>query len=51
MTLVCVCACPSPGNEFALFLMEAPSEGGSVLTKESVDALWELDAKVLALEV
>ena len=31
--------------------MENPSQGGSVLTKEAMDAVWELDAKVLALEV
>lgn len=31
--------------------MENPAEGGSVLTKQALDALWELDAKVLAVEV
>ena len=34
-----------------MMLMENPSEGGSVLTKEAMDSLWELDAKVLAIEV
>lgn len=49
---VCVCACALvAGNEFALILLESPSEGGSVLTKESLDALWEIDAKVLEIEV
>ncbi|CAN0008284.1 unnamed protein product [Ectocarpus sp. 12 AP-2014] len=35
-------------GEFASFLVESPS--GSVLTKESVDAIWELDAIVMAVE-
>lgn len=35
---------------FAVILMENPAEGGSVLTKQALDALWELDAKVLAVE-
>ncbi|CAM9814630.1 unnamed protein product [Ectocarpus sp. 4 AP-2014] len=39
------------GGEFASFLVESPSETGSVLTKESVDAIWELDAIVMAVEV
>ncbi|CBJ26534.1 conserved unknown protein [Ectocarpus siliculosus] len=38
-------------GEFASFLVESPSETGSVLTKESVDAIWELDAIVRAVEV
>ncbi|CAM9850692.1 unnamed protein product, partial [Ectocarpus sp. 12 AP-2014] len=37
------------GGEFASFLVESPS--GNVLTKESVDAIWELDAIVMAVEV
>ncbi|CAM9899558.1 unnamed protein product, partial [Ectocarpus sp. 12 AP-2014] len=37
-------------GEFATFLVESPSETGSVLTKESVDAIWELDAIVMAVE-
>ncbi|CAM9359667.1 unnamed protein product, partial [Ectocarpus fasciculatus] len=37
-------------GEFASFLVESPSETGSVLTKESVDAIWELDAIVMAVE-
>lgn len=36
---------------YALFLVESPSEDGSVLTKASVDSLWELDAIVLTLKV
>ncbi|CBJ26527.1 conserved unknown protein [Ectocarpus siliculosus] len=39
------------GGEFASFLVESPSETGSVLTKESVDAVWELDAIVMAVKV
>ncbi|CAN0008265.1 unnamed protein product, partial [Ectocarpus sp. 12 AP-2014] len=35
-------------GEYASFLVESPS--GSVLTKESVDAIWELDAIVMAVE-
>ncbi|CAM9260832.1 unnamed protein product [Ectocarpus sp. 13 AM-2016] len=38
-------------GEYATFLVESPSETGSVLTKESVDAVWELDAIVMAIEV
>ncbi|CBJ26537.1 conserved unknown protein [Ectocarpus siliculosus] len=38
-------------GEYATFLVESPSETGSVLTKESVDAVWELDAIVMAVEV
>ncbi|CAM9359742.1 unnamed protein product, partial [Ectocarpus fasciculatus] len=37
-------------GEFASFLVENPSETGSVLTKESVDAIWELDAIVMAVK-
>lgn len=43
--------CSAPGDEFAVFLMEAPSEDGSVLTKASIDALWEIHALVLGIEV
>ncbi|CAM9170392.1 unnamed protein product, partial [Ectocarpus sp. 8 AP-2014] len=35
-------------GEYAAFLVESPS--GSVLTKESVDVIWELDAIVKAVE-
>lgn len=31
--------------------MESPSGEDSVLTKESMDAMWELDEKVLSMEV
>ncbi|CAM9613684.1 unnamed protein product [Ectocarpus sp. 12 AP-2014] len=37
-------------GEFATFLVESPSETGSVLTKDSVDAIWELNAIVMAVE-
>ena len=36
-------------DQYASLLVESPS--GSVLTKESVDAIWELDAIVMAVEV
>ncbi|CAM9459401.1 unnamed protein product [Scytosiphon promiscuus] len=36
-------------NEYAAILMESPSETGSVLTKEAMDVLWELDAIVRAV--
>lgn len=32
-------------------LLEHPEEGGNMLTKASVDVLWELDAKIMELEV
>lgn len=38
-------------TEWALVLLEHPDEGGNVLTKASVDVLWELDAKIKELEV
>eukprot|EP00752_Nemacystus_decipiens_P014689 g13085.t1 len=37
-------------REWALVLFEHADEGGNVLTKASVDVLWELDAKILELE-
>ena len=46
-----LCRKISPGGSYAVFIMENPSDGGSVLTKDAMDALWELDAKVLAVEV
>lgn len=39
------------GSEFALILLEHPEDGGSVLTKESMDALWALDATIVGIEV
>eukprot|EP00752_Nemacystus_decipiens_P003669 g3381.t1 len=38
------------GSDYALLLLESAVEGGNVLTKNSVDTLWALNAKVLALE-
>lgn len=43
--------CVSPGSEFALTLLEHPEEGGSVLTKASMDAFWALDATIVGIEV
>ncbi|CAM9198844.1 unnamed protein product, partial [Ectocarpus sp. 12 AP-2014] len=37
-------------GEYAAFLVESPSETGSVLTKESVDAIWELDSIVMSVQ-
>lgn len=39
------------GAGFAVFLAESPSDGGNLLTKDSLDSLWELDARILKLEV
>lgn len=39
------------GSDYALLLLESAVEGGNVLTKASVDKLWVLNAKVMALEV
>lgn len=39
------------GSDYALLLLENAVEGGNVLTKASVDTLWELNARVWALEV
>eukprot|EP00904_Undaria_pinnatifida_P008217 jgi/Undpi1/4525/HiC_scaffold_18.g07879.m1 len=38
-------------GDYAVMLMESPSGRDSVLTKESIDAVWELDEKVLAIGV
>lgn len=32
-------------------LLEHPDEGGNVLTKLNVDVLWDLDARIVELEV
>lgn len=40
-----------PAAEFGVFLMENSAENGNVLTKKSLDALWEIDALVLGIEV
>ena len=37
-------------TEFALILMEHPEEGGNLLTKETLDLLWEVSAQVAELE-
>lgn len=39
------------GSDFALLLMESSAENGNVLTKTSLDTLWELDALVKDFEV
>lgn len=38
------------GFEFAVIIVEDPSDGGNVLTKAALDAVWELDALVLEVE-
>eukprot|EP00904_Undaria_pinnatifida_P008203 jgi/Undpi1/4512/HiC_scaffold_18.g07866.m1 len=37
-------------SEYALIIVENPSDGGSVLTQESLNALWELDGLVMDIE-
>lgn len=39
------------GSDYALLLVESAVEGGSVLTKDAVDMLWELNTRVMNLEV
>lgn len=39
------------GSDYALLLLESAVEGGNVLTMDAVDMIWELNARVLALEV
>lgn len=39
------------GSGYAIFLLEHPSEDGNLLTKESLDSLWEIDARVWEIEV
>ncbi|CAN0119730.1 unnamed protein product, partial [Pylaiella littoralis] len=38
------------GSDYALMLLESAVEGGNVLTMDAVDMIWELNARVLALE-
>ena len=42
--------CPAD-NEYASLLLESPSTTGNVLTKQSVDALWDLHDIVMTIEV
>ncbi|CAM9472679.1 unnamed protein product, partial [Ascophyllum nodosum] len=37
-------------DDYAVILMDSPSDGGSILTKEAMDALWELHSLVLEIE-
>lgn len=39
------------GFKYAVILLEHPDAGGSVLTKESMDIFWELNAETLRVEV
>lgn len=45
-----LCATATLETEFALILMEHPEEGGNLLTKETLDLLWEVSAQVEELE-
>ena len=38
-------------SDYALIIVENPLDGGSVLTQESLNALWELDGLVMDIEV
>lgn len=42
---------PVSEEAFAVFVLENPEDGGSVLTKESMDSFWELHTKILEIEV
>ena len=39
------------GFKYAVILVEHPDTGGNVLTKESLDIFWELNAETLRVEV
>ena len=54
VVIPCVIAYPLASvadNEYASLLLESPSETDNVLTKESLDALWDLHDIVLAVDV
>ncbi|CAN0154440.1 unnamed protein product, partial [Ectocarpus fasciculatus] len=38
------------GSDYALLLLESAIEGGNVLTKASVDMLWDLNTMVMLVE-
>ena len=38
-------------QEWATLLLESPSEGGNLVTKEGMDALWDLHDIAMAIEV
>ncbi|CAN0213748.1 unnamed protein product, partial [Ectocarpus sp. 6 AP-2014] len=38
------------GSDYALLLLESAVEGGNVLTKASVDLLWDLNSRVMLVE-
>lgn len=40
-----------PDDEYAVVLLEHSSETGSLLTKQGIDSLWELNAIITAIEV
>lgn len=42
---------PFVGSDFASMLLEHPDEGGSVLTKQSLDVFWSLNALIVEREV
>ncbi|CAM9472819.1 unnamed protein product [Ascophyllum nodosum] len=37
-------------SSYAVILMDSPSDGGNILTKEAMDTLWELHSLVLEIE-
>lgn len=40
-----------PGSDYAAILADSPSDDGNILTKETMDAIWELHNSVLEIEV
>lgn len=40
-----------PGRDYAVILVDSPSDDGNILTKDAMDALWELHNSVLEIEV
>ena len=41
----------NPDSNYAVILIDSPSEGGNLLTKEAMDAFWGLNSLVMDLEV
>lgn len=39
------------GGDYAVILVDSPSDDENILTKEAMDAIWELHSVVLGIEV
>lgn len=39
------------GSDYAVILVDSPSDDGNILTKEAMDAIWELHSVALEIEV